>query len=160
MYQWGYEPVAGTGRVAVPIFTNKTLRRGYEIDLTQHLRRRILDATPLQLAREGEGAPVVRGTITSVVQGVVVPNTTDTLPPFEGTIQITISVEVRSEQGTLLAGGPDGGPAILTESESFVPTFNQSAGTAADRVLKKLAERVVDLLERGWGGAPRDRDDR
>lgn len=158
MYRWGYEPAAGARAVAVPIFENKTLRRGYEFSLTEKLRRRILDATPMQLAREGSGAPVVMGKIVSVAESVVVPNATDVNPPLESTITITISVELVSKDGKLLAGAPDGGgPALISETQSWVPTFDQSRDSAADRVLAKLAERVVDLLEGGWGGAPGER---
>ncbi len=157
VYRWGYEPVGGAREVAVPIFVNKTLRRGYEYSLTSYTRQRILDATPMQLAREGSGAPIVKGTIVSVLQGVVIPNTTDTSPPFESSLSITVSVELVTERGKVLAGGANGGPAIITESESWVPDFAQTADTAADRIMKKLAERIVDVLEAGWGGEPTER---
>lgn len=157
MYRWGYEPVGGARTVAVPIFENKTLRRGLEFSLTEHLRRRILDATPLQLAREGSGAPIVKGKIISVSETVVVPNTQDVNLPLEQMITITISVQVVSAQGRVLAGGATGGPALISESDNFVPTFAQTRDSAADRALRKLAERVVDLLEGGWGGEPSER---
>lgn len=150
MYRWGYEPVAGATAVAVPIFENKTLRRGYEYSLTEYVRRRVLDATPLQLAREGSGAPIVRGAIVSVSEGVLIPNASDVDPPLESSISITVRVSVVKPSGEPLVAGP----AIITESESWVPALAQSRDSAADRVLRKVAERVVDLLEAGWGGEP------
>ena len=166
-YEVGYRAVGDAREVAVPIFSNRTLRRGYEHALTAHLRRRILDQTPLQLAREGSGAPVLEGSIVAVSEALVVPNTNDTAPPRASSITINVSVVLRSPgagrgPARILVGGdrdadgePDG-PAELSETETWVPELGQTRDSAADRVLRKLAERIVDLLERGWGG-PQER---
>jgi hypothetical protein len=161
VYRVGFQPVGGLQEIAVPIFENKTLRRRYEYILTQHVRERILDQTPMQLGREGSAPAILRGVIVSVNQGVLIPNTVDTAPPLESSITITVAVSLVDRQsGHLIVGGasPHGddrptGPAYLTETESYVEGLNQTADTAADLALKKLAERIVDLLEQGWGGA-------
>jgi hypothetical protein len=160
-YHVGYHSVGDRSVIAVPIFENKTLRRGYEYLLTEHLRRRILDQTPLQLGHESSCSAVLKGSITSVRQGVVIP-TVDTQPPLEGSVSITIEVSlVDRETNKLLAGAdtdgdgiPDG-PATLTESETFISAYDQTVDTAADRALKKLAERIVDLIEDRWGNQSR-----
>jgi len=158
VYRWGYTPAGGTTVVAAPIFKNKTLRRGLEYALAQHLRQRILDATPLQLAGEDSGAPVIQGTIVAVSQAPVIPNENDQAPPIQSTVSVTVSVALVSKAGNVLAGGPDGGPALLVETENWVPTFGQSAESAEDRCLKKLAERIVDLIEDEWGGPAARKD--
>ncbi len=152
VYRWGYEPEDGIATVAVPIFENKTLRRGYEYALTRYVRQDVLDKTPMQLARDGSGAATVKGTIVSVTQGVVIPNLVDQDPPTESTLSITISVVVAKPGGELVSG-----PTTLTETENWVPTFAQTVDSASDRILRKLAERVVDMLEEGWGAGPGER---
>lgn len=160
-YRVGYHAAGDVQVVAVPIFENKTLRRGYEYQLTSHLRRRILEMTPLQLGREGSAQAVLEGTIVAVSQGLVVPSV-DTQPPLEGVVSVTVSVRLvdRKTRKVLAGADADGdgvpdGPATLTESETYVSAFDQTVDTAADRAMKKLAERIVDLIENGWGNAPR-----
>jgi hypothetical protein len=151
VYRWGYEPEDGIATVAVPIFENKTLRRGYEYALTRYVRQDVLDKTPLQLARDGSGAATVKGTILSVTQGVVIPNQVDQDPPTESSLSITVSVVVMKGREVI------SGPTVLNETENWVPTFAQTADSASDRILRKLAERVVDMLEEGWGAGPSER---
>ena len=62
-YTAGFTPAAGLKEVAVPVFTNRTLRREVEHDLTRHVRREVLESTPLQLADEGEARAVLRGAV-------------------------------------------------------------------------------------------------
>ncbi len=160
IYHVGYRPVVARA-VAVPIFENKTLRRGYEYSLTAQVRQRILDHTPLQLAHESSGTAVLRGAIIFVQDGVIIPPpfTDPTSDPIESSIVISVEVALVKNGRTIVGadstgahGSPDG-PAVLTESENYVPAFAQTRDSAADRALAKLSERIVDLLEAGWGGA-------
>jgi hypothetical protein len=158
-YQIGFKPVADLSEVAVPIFENKTLRRGYEHTLTAEVRRVILETTPLHLGREGSSRAILRGTITNVTESVVIPGITiDEV--VEANLSITISVEV-VERGTnkLLVGrdtdgdGRPDGPIVLTDSQNYVTSLGQTRDTASALVLRDLAERTAQLLEERWGGA-------
>ncbi|MBI3723089.1 hypothetical protein HY251_03920 [bacterium] len=160
-YHVGFRPAIAERDIAVPIFENRTLRRGYEYALTTHVRRRILDQTPLQLAHEASAKAVLKGTIVFVSDGIVIPApiADPTAPPIESSIVISVEVAVM-RRGTLVVGADSSGeggspdsPVVLTESQNFVPAFGQSRDSAADKALRKLAERIVDLLEAGWGGA-------
>jgi hypothetical protein len=71
-YSVGYEPAAGLSELAVPVFENQTLRREVEIDLTRKLRRELLEATPIHLADEDPGVPVLRGAVISLQEAVLV----------------------------------------------------------------------------------------
>lgn len=158
-YQIGYRPVAELDEVAVPIFENKTLRRGLEHTLTAEVRRVILETTPLHLGHEGSSRAILRGTITNVTESVVIPGaTTDDV--VEANIAITISVEVveRGTQRRLVGsdldhdGRPDG-PIVLTDAQNYLASLGQTRDTAAAIVLRDLAERTAQLLEERWGGA-------
>lgn len=160
-YRFGNEPAHGLEDIACPIFVNKTLRRGLEHQLTAEVRRLILETTPLHLAREGSARAILKGTVTAASEQVLIPGAGDTI--VESSIAITVEVQVvERTSGRILVGRdtdgdgrPDAG-ILLTDSQNWVPQSGGTRESATARVLRDLGERIVQLLEKKWGGAQGD----
>ncbi len=157
-YQLGYRPVDGIREVAVPIFDNRTLRRGYEYQLTAEVRRLVLETTPLHLAREGSTRAVLEGAVVAVTENVLITGTQDAV--VESSITITALVALLDRRsGRMLVGRDEDGdgrpdrPITLTETQTFAPGLGTTRDDAAARAIRDLAERIVQLLEAEWGGA-------
>lgn len=148
-YSVGFEPHGAlAGGIAVPVFENKTLRRGVEVSLTRHVRREVLETTPLHLTRRGAG-PVLRGSVVSIKEGVLISGAQ------EEVLYSSVSVAVRFgvyEGGRLLIGedtNGDGAPDEeigLTGYAEFDVSRGQSRDTATEEALRDLAEMVVFRL--------------
>jgi hypothetical protein len=157
-YSVGFRAVGDIEDVAVPIFENRTLRRGFEYTLTHEVRRVILETTPLQLGHERSARAILRGAVVAVGESVLITGLNDTVTESSITISIEVSL-VDRKSGRLLVGkdengdGRPDGPVLLTDSQNFVPARGETRDTAAARCLRDLAERTVQLLERDWGGA-------
>lgn len=150
-YSLGYEPAAGIGdRLAVPVFENRTLRRDLEVDFTRHVRRELLETTPLHLAPEGGlGQPVLRGSVAAVRESVLVAGPAEEV--LEAGVQVTVSFGVWRDGRLILGddvdgdGSPDGEIALDGFAE-FSLFRGETREAATDEALRDLAEMVVALL--------------
>lgn len=144
-YTWGggYRPSVRT--VAVPIFDNKSIRRGHEFDLTQAVAREIVTRTPYRIVADPAQADVVvRGTIVQFTQPALALGVTDTV--VQGSVRIEIEVRlVEGRTGKVVAE-----PAPYAEWASLVPARGETLDTARAEVLDKLARWVVRQLEEPW----------
>jgi hypothetical protein len=146
-YHLGVEPIDDVGQVAVPMFTNATLRRDVEVALTRHVRREVLETTPLQLAREGGAARILRGAITSIREGVLIAG------PAEEVLHSSVTVSVRfgvyDPDGALVVGddadadGRPDGELVRTGYAEFTPAQGGTREAAIDEALRDLAEMIV-----------------
>ena len=150
-YQIGYRPAPGLGdTIAVPVFVNQTLRRDLELTLTRHVRRELLETTPLHLASaEALGQPVLRGTIASVREGVLVAGPAEEV--IESSLAISVTFGVYRGGRLILGedldadGAPDSEIALDGFAELSLPRGESREG-AADEVLRDLAEMIVARL--------------
>lgn len=148
-YGIGYQPYGGMTELAVPVFGNETLRRGLEQSLTRHVRRELLETTPIHLARYDESVPELRGAIVSVKEGLLVAG------PAEEVLESSVNVTVRFgvyREGKLWIGLDSDGDGVpdsdyeLTSFAEFDTTRGESRDTAAEETLRDLAEMVVFQL--------------
>lgn len=149
-YSVGFQPEGGGGTLAVPMFENRTLRRDLELSLTRHVRREVLETTPLHLAPEGGlGERVLKGAIVSVSENVVVAGPAEEV--LESSLRISVSFGVWRE-GRLVLGedqDADGTPereAVVEGYADFAPSRGQTRDQAAEEVLRDLAEMIVARL--------------
>jgi hypothetical protein len=162
-YHVGQQPEAALGRIAVPLFDNRTLRRELEVMLTRDVRREVLETTALQLAPEGEAERVLRGTIVAVQEGVLIAG------PQEQVLDASLTVSARfgvyDDAGKLVQGedaDADGAPDAEWTRVGYAeysPSRGQSRDTAADEALRDLAEQVVAELQAREDDRWEDNDD-
>ena len=149
-YHVGVEPVAGAREIAVPTFENTTLRREVEVALTRHVRREVLEATPLHLEREGEAALVLRGAVAAVDESVLIAGAAEEV--IHGSLTVTVRFGVYDRAGQLVVGedgDADGRPeATFTRQgyAEFSRARGESRDTAVDEALRDLAEMIVQEL--------------
>lgn len=133
-------PVAGALTVQVPVFENRTYRRGVETDLARQIAAEIASRSRLRLVDSGADL-VVEGTIVEIHESVL--SLAEDQAIRESSVLITAEVAVRD--------GRTGEPIVkmrrLTERESFVPGIGETLRSARVEALKRLAADVADLLE-------------
>ena len=138
--------------VAVPIFENKTNRRGIEFQLTEAVQKEITKRSRYRLAKGLEADTRLTGEIIGFRKDVLGETAQD--DPRE--LQISLMVKVRWEDlrtGTLLAEqemplSPD--QISLTSQAEFAPEIGQSLATAMDDSMHSLARKIVNLMETPW----------
>jgi hypothetical protein len=133
-------PLAGALTVRIPVFENRTYRRGVETDLARQIAAVLASRSTIRAVDEG-GDLVVEGTLVEIRE--------DLLSAKEGQVVRESALFVSAE--VTVRDGRTGEPVVkqrrLTERESFVPGIGESLRTARIEALKRLAEDVVDLLE-------------
>lgn len=138
--------------VAVPIFENKTNRRGIEFQLTEAVQKEITKRSKYRLAKGLEADTRLTGEIIGFRKDVLGETAQD--DPRE--LQISLIVKVRWEDlrtGTLLAEqemplSPD--QISLTAQSEFAPELGQSLATAMDDTVHAMARKIVNLMETPW----------
>lgn len=132
--------VAGAATVRIPLFENRTFRRGVETDLARQIAAALASRSRLRPVDEGGDL---------VVEGVLVEMKEDLLSSMEDQEIRESSLLVAAE--VTVRDGRTGEALVkvrkITERESFVPGIGESLRTARIEALKRLAEDVVDLLE-------------
>jgi hypothetical protein len=133
-------PLAGASTVAIPVFENRTYRRGVEMDLARLVSSELLGRSRLRLVETGADL-VVDGAIVTVEESVL--SEAEDQVIRESSVLVTVEFTVRD--------GRTGEPVVpvqkVTERESFVPGIGESIRTARAEALKRLAADIVDRLE-------------
>ncbi len=134
-------PARDASTIALPIFGNRTWRRGVETDLARALVAEVQSRTTMRIVETGADL-VVEGTIVQMDEILLSQGEKQTVR--ESTILVTVEVHVRDGR-TGEALGPQ---ERITERESFVPGIGESLRTARAEALRRIAADVVDLLGR------------
>jgi len=133
-------PLAGATTVRIPVFENRTWRRGVETDLARQVAAAVASRSRLRLVDAG-GDLVVEGSITDIKETVLSEREGENIR--ESAVLVTAEVVVRD--------GRTGEPLVklrkITERESFVPGIGETLRSARIEALKRLAADVADLLE-------------
>jgi hypothetical protein len=153
-YGAGFRARAGVESVAVPVFENRSLRREVEFPLTEAVVREVQRRTPLAVLPEGRADLVLRGTIESFEQRVLVEGARDEV--LESVAVIAVGVVGVDREGrevfryTGAAGSPAAqrasGPAIVEQAQ-FAEARGESIARPTSDAFVDLAERIVMLLE-------------
>ncbi|MCW8139946.1 MAG: hypothetical protein KIT58_13695 [Planctomycetota bacterium] len=149
-YSLGLEPVEGARTVAVPVFQNRTLRREVEHALTRHVRREVLETTPLHLAAEDAADLVIRGSVQEVREQVLIAG------PAQEVVHAAVTVAVRfavfTRDGRMVVGddvdgdGRPDGELVREGYAEFTAARGETRETATDEALRDIAEMVVQEL--------------
>ncbi|MBX3442576.1 MAG: hypothetical protein KF774_09210 [Planctomyces sp.] len=138
--------------VYIPVFTSESFRRGFELQLTEAVQKRVQDSTTFRLARGPSADTVLYGRIVEITKRLENQNRYD--DPRE--LELGIAVEARWEEartGRVLAEqrfaiAPRFQQAI--SQTSFAPETGQSLATATKDAVDQLAEEIVHLMEAPW----------
>ncbi len=132
--------VPGAATVRIPLFENRTYRRGVETDLARQIAAVLASRSRLRPVDEG-GDLVVEGTLIEIKEDLL--SSKEDQEVRESAIFVTAEVTVRD--------GRTGEALVkvrkITERESFVPGIGETLRSARAEALKRLAEDIVDLLE-------------
>jgi outer membrane lipopolysaccharide assembly protein LptE/RlpB len=151
-YVVGYPSVPGVRTVHVPTFTNASFRRGYELQLTEAVQKRIADTTPYRLVSDGQADTRLVGHIKSIDKRMTNQSRYD--DPRE--LELALAIEVRWENartGELISQQTipvERSVAQVLANASFAPEVGQSLATATQDVVDKLALEIVGLMETTW----------
>jgi hypothetical protein len=137
--------------VHVPMFESNTIRRNLGERLTEAVVRDIELKTPLKVVGSVGADSTLTGRIISEFKG-----TTLTAPTAEPrNIQVTYSVEVvwTDRRGNQLQTTTIPLPSAVAtvDHQSFlIPEAGQSMATTQQKVIDKLAQQIVSLMESPW----------
>jgi hypothetical protein len=133
--------VGGALTVSVPVFDNRTFRRGVETDLTRWIAAEIQARSRLRIV-ETAADLVVEGSIVEIAE--IPLSEKEGQQIRESSVLVTVEFTVRD--------GRTGDPVVrrrkVTERESFVPEIGESLRTARAEALKRIASGVADALEK------------
>jgi hypothetical protein len=130
--------------VYVPVFENRTFRRGLEFDLTREVVDKINQKTQLKIAEKDAADTILRGEIVEVRQREVVRN--EPLKPEQVRVVVYANVtwiDRRTNQ-VLMKRQNVQSPA------EYTVTRRQDSTSASKEAVSDLAEKIVNLMEEEW----------
>lgn len=130
--------------VYVPIFDNKTFRRGLEFDLTNAIKNEILFKTRLKLADKDHADSALYGKIRDVRGHVLIEN------PDAQVVETAVTIFVEFSWVDLRTGRTIVNKMGVTQQGEFKATRQEDEKFAEDKAFVDLAERIVNLMEEAW----------
>ena len=130
--------------IYVPIFDNRTFRRGLEFQLTQAVKTEILYKSDLRIASRASADTELIGEIVEVRENVLMEDLHDDI--VETGVTITVDIVWRDRRtNRILLEHKD-----ISDTAEFIVTRGESIGTATEEAFRDLAERIVSLLQEDW----------
>ncbi|MCK4752883.1 MAG: LptE family protein [Planctomycetes bacterium] len=132
--------------VYVEMFDNQSFKRGIEYELTDALAKRIEAETPYKvISSRNRADTIISGRIISA-QKSLLSSERETGRPMEKQAELTVVVSWKNlKTGQLLIDNTS-----LSASASYSEWQNQGFSYAATLTANKLAERIVELMEKQW----------
>ena len=144
----GYTTIARTPpnvhTIYVPVFDNRTFRRGSEFDLTRAIKTEILHKSDLRIASRHRADSELIGEIVEIDESVLLEDLNDDIVASGVTVTVNIVWRDLRTGRTLLdiKGVSDGAQFIVLRGENV--------GSATEEAFRDLAEQIVRLLEKDW----------
>ena len=129
------------GSVYVPVFENRTFRRGYEVELTRAVIAELKRHSLLTFAPRETADSVLSGEITDVEESVIAKSENDDI--LEKTIEVTVEVRWRDN----LTGTDIVPPWTVREPARQVLALGEEG---RERVFRELAQRIVENMWENW----------
>jgi hypothetical protein len=130
--------------IYIPIFENKTFRKGLEFDLTNAVKNEIMSNTKLRIATKDNADTILTGEIQKVTESMLSSNVEDNIVESRVTMYVDIKL-VDSRTGRTLIEKKD-----LKRSAEFIVKRGENIKTASQESLALLAETIVYQLEEKW----------
>jgi hypothetical protein len=132
--------------IYVEMFENPTLRRGHEYGLTDAVAKRIEAETPYKIVADRNRADTLLSGRISSISEMVLTGELETGQPLEKQFMISAVVSWKDlRSGKVLIEGRS-----VTASASFSPFQQQRLGYAAAVATNRLAEQIVELMQKPW----------
>lgn len=130
--------------IYVPIFDNKTFRRGLEFDLTNAIKNEILFKTRLKIVDKGHADSALYGEIADVQESVLIEDPEANITESSVTLIVNFSwVDLRT--GRTLVERKN-----IQQRAEFIPRRKEDEGTAEREAFVDMAERIINLMEERW----------
>jgi hypothetical protein len=129
--------------VAVPVFQNKSFRRGWEDRLTEAVKKNIEARTPFKVVTD-KGDTILSGEIVDDPENVLTRRLGTNLPRE---VQVTVRVNFTWKERT---------GRVLVERKNFnrtateIPQLVESADDAEQLAIERLAAAIVDQMQQEW----------
>jgi hypothetical protein len=144
-YQWKSLYREDVQTVAVPVFANRTYRRGLEADLTTSIIQQIEEHSPYKVV------PVDRAD--TVLEGVITDANTTTLSddvytglPQEQSYNVTVSFTWKNlRTGQIYTQRHD-----YDQHTSYFPTLGEAISIGSKDAVQKLATGIVQEMQADW----------
>ncbi len=136
---------SGIHTVAVPIWKNRTFRRGLEFRLTEAIDKNIESRTPYRLAPLNQADTELTGTIERVQEGVL-SNSFQTNLPQETQVTLVVNFTWRDlHSGKILSRRVD-----FATSSTEIPQIGQQLADAEQIAVERMARAVVNEMQKSW----------
>ena len=138
--------------VHVPIFANKSDRRGLEFLITEAVQREMQKRTPFVLAKESNADTQLLGTISSARKSVMGKSRNDDPRLLGLRLNVTVTWHDINTDRVLSEHTIDIPPELvsLAPDASFAPEVGQSLATATQQAVDELARDIVSRMEAPW----------
>jgi hypothetical protein len=144
-YQWKSLYRQDIQTVAVPIFINRSYRRGIEQQLTQSIIEQIEEHTPYKVVPRSKADTVLEGTIEAALTGTL-SNDTNTGLPQEQSYVISVSFTWTNQRtGKILVSRK-----AYDQRASYFATLGESAAVGAQDAIDRLALSIVQEMQADW----------
>lgn len=134
----------GIESVHVEMFASKEFRRDLEFMLTEAVKKRIAIDTPYRLVSKEKADTILKGEVLEERQAAFAPDFRSRLPRDK---QLTLAVQVEWKDlrsGEILLDRP------VLQSVDYLPPAGESEKLAQQRVIDKLAMRIVAGMYDDW----------
>lgn len=130
--------------VYLPIFDNRTFRRGLEFKLTEAIKNELLYKTDLAIVDLDHADTVLTGEIVDVRESVLLEDLHDDI--VETSVTVTVDVVWRDRRTDRVILDKRG----VACAARFVLLRGENVGTATQEAFRDLAEQIVESLQTDW----------
>ena len=130
--------------IYIPIFENKTFRKGLEFDLTNAVKDEIMSNTKLRIAKKDSADTILTGKIQKVAESMLSSNVEDNIVEGRVTIYVDVKLVDRRTGRTLIE------EKNVKQSAEYIVKRGENIKTASREGLVLLAENIVSHLEEKW----------
>lgn len=131
--------------VYVDMFESREFRRDLEFGLTEAVKKKISTDTPYRLAPREKADTILRGEVLEVRQAAFAPDVLSRLPRDK-----EMTLAIRLEWKDLRSGAMLLNQPILLQAQDYLPPAGESEKFAEEKVIEKMATRVVSRLYADW----------
>jgi hypothetical protein len=144
-YQWHSLYRQDIQTVAVPVFTNRTYRRGIEAELTKSIIQQMEEHTPYKVVSKEKADTILEGEIVAAQTNTLSTDIQTGLPQ-EQIYSIVVSFTWKNlRTGDILVQRRN-----FDQRSNFVPFLGESASVGSTNAIQQLALGIVQELGAEW----------
>jgi hypothetical protein len=129
--------------VAVPTFQSQEFRRGLEQELTRELVRIIELRTPYKVTSQERADTIIEGQVIDLAEHVLAEDEDDVVTESQVTLRVSFRWKDLRTGQIIREGQPH-------QAWHFAASEDQTLRSAQTTAIRKLAERIVELMEEPW----------